>query len=82
MPLGSVLAPPWGVRLWHLAYRNTPNLAFGEVFAQDVFSAIFFNSEGLPLQWSNVAHMLYIVYGLHVAPFGAWVFFGVSGDLI
>ena len=52
-----------------LGPHNPANGAFWEVFFQDVFSALFFEAEGLPLQWSDVAHMLYIVYGLHIAPF-------------
>ena len=54
-----------------LGPHNPANAASWEVFFQDVFSALFCEAEGLPLQWSDVAHMLYIVYGLHIALFWA-----------
>ena len=54
-----------------LGPHNPANAASREVFFQDVFSVLFFEAEGLPLQWSDVAHMLYIVYGLHIALFWA-----------
>ena len=71
VPSGSLLGAPGGGPFVALGPHNPANAAFWEVFFQDVFSALFFEAEGLPLQWSDVAHMLYIVYGLHIALFWA-----------